>query len=239
MELVIYHKLDRPLELPIAYNYVLQGIIYNSLKQNHQLSNFLHNEGYEHIEKSFKMFVFSNIKGKYRIKDKKITFFHEISFSVRSVYPLILLILKDKFSEGINYNGNVYNGVQCELIDNTIEFEDIYIEMLTPMCLYITENNKTKYFSPFEEEFYYLLNDNFYRKYFAYYGVYPESPLYLEPVSVEKKDKVVTTFKGTYITGYKGKYIIRGERKYLDFVYQVGLGSKNSQGFGMFGFVEE
>ena len=34
--------------------------------------------------------------------------------------------------------------------------------------------------------------------------------------------------------GYKGVYKLEGERKYLDFLFQVGLGSKCSQGFGMF-----
>ena len=31
-----------------------------------------------------------------------------------------------------------------------------------------------------------------------------------------------------------GEYELIGEPKYLDFLYQTGLGSKNAQGFGMF-----
>ena len=36
------------------------------------------------------------------------------------------------------------------------------------------------------------------------------------------------------ISGWYGEYYLVGKRKYLDFLYQTGLGSKNSQGFGMF-----
>ena len=44
----------------------------------------------------------------------------------------------------------------------------------------------------------------------------------------------MTKYQGNYITAWYGKYLISGKRKYLDFLYQAGLGSKNSQGFGMF-----
>ena len=40
------------------------------------------------------------------------------------------------------------------------------------------------------------------------------------------------------LTAYSGTYELFGERKYLDFLYQTGLGSKNSQGFGMFEIME-
>ena len=36
---------------------------------------------------------------------------------------------------------------------------------------------------------------------------------------------------GTYAAG---EYLLNGPAPYLDFLYQVGLGSNNSQGFGMF-----
>ena len=49
-----------------------------------------------------------------------------------------------------------------------------------------------------------------------------------------EKDKYLTKYKGFFINGWKGIYQLSGERKYLDFLYQTGLGAKNSQGFGMF-----
>ena len=59
----------------------------------------------------------------------------------------------------------------------------------------------------------------------------------LLPVKVQDRDKCVTKYKGFYITGWCGEYVLKGERKYLDFLYQTGIGSKNAQGFGMFDIV--
>ena len=56
----------------------------------------------------------------------------------------------------------------------------------------------------------------------------------IQPIQISAKDKFVTKYKQSYITGWYGIYKLIGERKYLDFLYQVGLGGKNSQGFGMF-----
>jgi CRISPR-associated endoribonuclease Cas6 len=64
--------------------------------------------------------------------------------------------------------------------------------------------------------------------------VAPESNIELIPVQVTEKDKYVTRYKDFYMSGWNGDYILRGKRKYLDFLYQVGLGGKNAQGFGMF-----
>lgn len=49
----------------------------------------------------------------------------------------------------------------------------------------------------------------------------------------------MTKYKGFYISGWLGEYELSGEAKYLDFLYQTGLGSKNAQGFGLFDVVEE
>ena len=46
--------------------------------------------------------------------------------------------------------------------------------------------------------------------------------------------KIVTRYKGSYINAWYGTFQLKGKRKYLDFLYQTGVGSKNSQGFGMF-----
>lgn len=75
---------------------------------------------------------------------------------------------------------------------------------------------------------------NFIRKYYAYTGIYVPDGIMMEPISFSEKDKHVTRYKGFYLSGWTGTYRISGERKYLNFLYQAGLGAKNSQGFGMF-----
>ncbi len=80
---------------------------------------------------------------------------------------------------------------------------------------------------------------NFYRKYESCYGTKPKSGIGLYPVEVGNKDKVVTCYKGMMLSGWKGIYRLIGQRKYLDFLYQCGLGTKNSQGFGIFSVIQE
>ena len=87
--------------------------------------------------------------------------------------------------------------------------------------------------------FYQLLEDNFMRKYQACYGVTPESAVEVLPVKIGEKDKYVTKYKSAYLSGWKGIYRMKGKRKYINFLYQTGLGSKNSQGFGMFEIISQ
>ena len=53
-------------------------------------------------------------------------------------------------------------------------------------------------------------------------------------IKITAKDKFVTRYKNFYISGWFSEYRLEGNRKHLDFLYQAGLGSKNSQGFGMY-----
>ena len=54
----------------------------------------------------------------------------------------------------------------------------------------------------------------------------------------KKKDKYVTKYNDFYITGWQGIYELSGKREYLEFLYYVGIGERNSQGFGMFEIIE-
>lgn len=68
-----------------------------------------------------------------------------------------------------------------------------------------------------------MINDNFFRKYIACYGVVPKLRIYMESICIINKNKCVQ-YKNFYISGWKGIYHLYGERKYLDFLYQTGLG---------------
>ena len=100
-------------------------------------------------------------------------------------------------------------------------------------------SGKTYYYSPDEQEFYDSVYYNFLRKYCAYTGIEAIERIELYPLRISEKDKYVTKYKDFYITAWLGEYVLSGPRKYLDFLYQTGLGSKNAQGFGMFEVVGE
>ena len=93
---------------------------------------------------------------------------------------------------------------------------------------------KTIYISPDDDEYERSVISNFENKYRAAYGTVPEPGLHICPVNVTEKDKVVTKFGGKiYITAWNGIYRLSGDPRYLQFLYDCGVGAKNSQGFGM------
>lgn len=240
MRLLIQHKTEPELSLPLAYNSILQGIVYHNLKHISDYSSYLHDKGVSYGERNYKLFTFSLLRGKYYIKNKTITFFENVEFEISSPDIFLMQTLaKQIHKNGIYYGKKYYKEVEVYVSDDTVEETHIQIQMLSPICVYSSdiETGKTYYYAPQDEDFYRMINENFFRKYFACYSVMPESQIEIKVSNVTEKDKYVTRYKGTYITGWLGTYELFGERKYLDFLYQTGLGSKNSQGFGMFEIV--
>lgn len=240
MQLYVHHYLDEPLVLPINYSHIMQSIIFNSINYN-QYSNFLHSEGYKFGKKIYKMFQFSHLSGHYSVKDHRITFDNEIEFEVRSVAPDFIKALKEGFdNNGITYINRHFDKLETHIDDKTIEGEQIIIKMSTPVTVYVTDDKtgKTIFYPPDMDEFAELIQNNFIRKYAAYTGVVPDEDIYIRMLDVTQKDKFVTKYKGFYVSGWYGEYLLEGQRKYLDFLYQTGIGSRNSQGFGMFDVLE-
>lgn len=241
MQLHIEHKLASELVLPINYNHILQSILYNALKGDESFAKRIHEQGYQNKKRSYKMFQFSQLKGKYRVQQKKIIFMDSVSFEVRSPDERILNNMREHFlSNGISYGMQHFDEVSVRLENKTIEQPEIVIKMVSPLTVHTTDKitKKTMYYRPDCERFRELINDNFERKYEAYTREKPLGMLEFEPVSFREKDKVVTRYKGFYICGWLGTYRLKGDEKYLDFVYQTGLGDRNSQGFGMFETIE-
>lgn len=237
MQLLLFIKLEQPVTVPINYHHILQSIVYRALSYSSEMSEFIHDMGYTFGERQYKMFQFSHLQGKYHICQKKITFDEYITLEIRSPENRVIQLLAWWFQEKGIWFGDIHcQDVEVELRDYTIEESEIMIRMKTPITVYSTdeESRSVYYYAPDDEMFYEKVNDNFVRKYSAYYGVMPTSSIHLQPVLITEKDKFVTRYKQSYITGWYGTYRITGKRKYLDFLYQVGLGGKNSQGFGMF-----
>lgn len=237
MQLLIKHKLKSELVLPIGYHHILQSIIYKNIKSQSHLSDFIHNEGYIYKERQYRMFTFSLLEGKYAINNGRISFRDEVQFEVRSPEHSLIRILKENIDKnGIYYPDTYIKEVELVLKDEHVDESHIRIKMVSPLSVYSTDptTKQTHFYEPNEELFSVMVNENFKRKYAAYTGIYPESDITIKPSTVLKKDKYVTKYKGFYISGWKGEYQLSGEKKHLDFLYQTGIGAKNSQGFGLF-----
>lgn len=241
MQLVIRHHVPGGLELPINYNHILQALIFRHLSNNDCRYQNIHDDGLGYGKRQYKLFVFSLIHGRYKIKGKKIVFEDIVEYEVRSPdAKLIQTLAKSMRENGISYGETHFDDVELKISDYEVEDSCIKIRMLSPVCAYSTEKESgfTRYYAPEEAEFARLIRENFRRKYQAYCGVKPEGDIEIIPGQIKEKDKFITRYKRTYINGWNGEYLLKGPRKYLDFLYQAGLGSKNSQGFGMFQIVK-
>lgn len=223
----------------------LQALIYNLLERDS--ATWLHDNGFEYEKRRFKMFTFSSIleKGEYDKSNGKFIFPEKISLYVSSPVNWILEQVAENFVKKD----------QCILGDNILTIKAISvlkrpilnnhvvkIKALTPISTRTTDIKTKKYktHSPFDAKFSELINKNLQKKWKSLYGRECEYTLSIIPLfDDEKKYKQVVAYgvdedpRQTFIEGWKGRYLLKGNREFLHFAYDVGLGERNSQGFGM------
>lgn len=236
MQLEISIELEEPLSLPIGYNYILQSAIYNLGRSDDNSVPNLHKEGASYGNHNFRLFCFSLLCGKYKTSNNRIIFFGTISFEVRSTeIDWLDRVMTTAIKEGIRLGNRVCRVKTVKMSQLYILNNEISVRMKTPISVHTTdEDNRCKYYSPFENEFYELIKSNYYNKYYSYFGKQSEDKLEIEPVQISEKDKVVTKYKNNfYITSWGGNYRIKGSLDALNLLYDLGLGTRNSQGFGM------
>lgn len=242
MVLTMEFKLKHELELPVNYQHMLQSALYALVRNESREEKNYHDEGALYEKRAFRLFVFGRIQGKCRVERGRIFFREKISLEVRSAYPEMLEKMSQNLEEkGLNLGRNCLEPFRIRLAEKTKKENTYILEMDSPIVAYRTgEDKQTIFYTPWEDEFYGLIKDNFRRKYYACYGIeVPDEELpELSMIEVCERDKVVTKYKGFYITAWKGQYRLTGKPEYLDFLYRTGLGCRNSQGFGLFQVVE-
>ncbi len=223
--------------LPIAYRHTLQGLIYHALSANTELADSLHNGGYLTEDRIFKLFTFGPLAGDYAIQDKRIIFHHEVHWEIRSVQPQMIQLLGKVLHKGaaVALGQNAALITHSRIEDRHLQMERAIVTTRSPVVVYQTlENGHTHFLSPTDEGFFPALVRNAQRKWQSLYGTEVPFSLEISPVPGYIDRKVVTSFKGTFITAWNGRFLLRGNPDVIDFLYQVGLGAKSSQGFGMF-----
>lgn len=249
MQLLIHHRVNSPLCMEISYHHILQAIIYQKLSEVWpECGIWLHDSGYgtEDSKRRYKLFTFSDLLGHYVIltdqygRKNRICFDTEVTWELRSPdLSLIWAVAQGIRTNGITYGQTTYQNIDLFFKDDTVERDQIRIRMLQPLVLYSTDPESGKRFPCFPDMlgFQDMIQENFIRKYRAAYGIKPKSGILIRSQTNWQNPRRVCFFKGTRIEGCTGEFLLVGERKYLDFLFQTGLGSKNSQGFGLFRIV--
>lgn len=244
MRLVLELHSENGLTVPIHYNYIIQGFIYNSISP--KLADILHNKGFTVGKRKFKLFTFSRILGRYNLDNRKgrITFNSPFKLIISSAMGEFIEEIGEELllSETVRIGSQNVSLNSVEVSGDTIDRDSIKIKMLSPMTMYSTlrdmeGNKKTYYYSPFESDFSDKISDNARKKYKAYYDKEPEGEIRIEPLKVNTSNQKIIMYKGTVIKGWMGIYQLSGDRELMNLVYDTGLGGKNSQGFGCFEIV--
>ncbi|MFD2671136.1 CRISPR-associated endoribonuclease Cas6 [Marinicrinis sediminis] len=235
-------KSESPLKLPLAYQQILQGFCYHVL-QDRAFAQFLHDLGYPVGKRNFKLFTFSRLTGQYRIdkKHKQIVFEDSFSWQISSIVPAFI----QEFGRSLLTADSLHFHGQEVFVDE-VRYEDIgestspaRIRMISPVTVHSTFESAsgkktTQFYDPDDPAFSHLIHENLRKKYLAFYQREMEGDFGIESVNVHPRDKVVTRFKQFMITAWNGVYQLNGTPENIRFAQCVGIGSRNSQGFGMF-----
>lgn len=237
------NSISDKIALPLHYNHLLQGFIYKNLSKS--LSSSLHQKGSKIGKRRFKLFTFSRIFGNFERKEKELFFSGPFHFWLSSPMVNILeslashLVKKSKVKLGSSYLH--LTGIEVAFIP--VIREEMLIRTLSPITVYSTlktpeGRKKTYYYSPFEDDFSRLIRENLYKKYTL---IHKEPPKGLEfsisPEKVSQRNHHILLYKGTVIKAWSGIYRIKSSEELIKIAYDTGLGSKNSQGFGMIEFL--
>jgi len=256
MRIKIILQTKGPLRLPMHHNHILQAWVYN-LISDEAFRKFLHDEGYEFEKRTFRLFAFSRLQGDMSVDRVRKEFVFKEPLSIQISSPVDVL-LEDIVNTGL-CKENIFLG-ENRISISSVEVlpgpsfeasqESYRIRTLSPIVVYSTflhrDKKKTHYYSPTEPEFSQLISENLRKKLSVLQGQHwwqEEAPIgdfTIKPLySPAHKGETVVYYKDFFIKGHMGLFEVKAHPSWIRLAWEVGLGSKNSQGFGMVEVVEE
>ena len=240
-------------EMPINYQYPLQGAIYHTLaKSDLEFSTWLHENGYQlNKDKRFKLFTFSNlIVPQYGINKE-----HERLIIKSDMVTLYLSFLPEKstqrFIQGLFQQQTIqiadyFSGVQFQVREIQVmcplEYHpDMVFKTLSPVCVSChNDHGRMDYLSPKDSRYEIGVLTGLLARYNAIHGQpYSSEPYCHIQLLDEPKSALVRIKAGspneTRVRGYRYHFKIDLPEDLMQIAYESGLGEKGSMGFGMIG----
>lgn len=238
-------------KIPINYQYEQSSVIYKILSNADDVyASWLHDNGFKlENNKTFKFFVYSRFKiDKYRIL-KSEERLQILSDTIEWHISFLPEISTEKFICGVFRNqvfevGDLKSVVR--FVVRGVEFmpEPDFLGRMTfrtmsPVCIkYNHPNGKTEYMSPVDYRSPFLLYNGIFDKYRAFFK--KECPFNLSECKIgvigEPKSALVRIKSGTSkevnVRGYMCKFEVEAPVELVRLMYDGGVGSMNSQGFG-------
>ncbi|SDA45181.1 CRISPR-associated endoribonuclease Cas6 [Methanobrevibacter millerae] len=237
MRLKIDLKAKNNFKVPFNYNHILSSIIYSKIKDSN-LADELHSLN------SYKFFNFSQLDIPKRkvVNDGIISRNGVISFYLSSPDDLLVENLVNGFVDDmeVRFGREKMAVTKIEALKAPQFSEKSEFKTLSPIIVRDTQeiNGKLKRvdLAPCDK-FFKGVEANLVKKYCKYNGLEStdkEISVYSEMAHVKRKRIMIP--KGpntTYHRAYMMDLILEGNKDLIDFAYDVGLGEKNSMGFGM------
>ena len=224
--------------IPIQYNYLIQSAIYAALPE--ETAARLHDEGFKSGKRSFKMFAFSRLLGRFSLDRAAgtIAFPEGASLVISSPDTGFLLSLINNLltKSCVRFGQSLFYVEEVRFDEQKAEGEVLTVRTLSPVVAYSTllrpEGGKyTCYYQPGEREFERLITANLAKKYEAFHGRRaPGGEVRARPL--DRPRLHVTSYKGTVVKGYTCRLKLSGPRELLQMALDAGLGGKGSQGYG-------
>ena len=242
VELEHYHA-EGEIVLPIHYNRLIQGMIYSLIRER---SPEIHDTGFVWGKRTFRLFVFSRLYGKIKsVKNGTIVFQPPVMLKVSSPIENFLSALADGFShvEKISLGNNAVRSSSVIFAPTPNFTEKETFKAISPVSIYSTLTTpggakKTYYYHPQEKEFAEKLQSNLLKK-AELLGLEnaQERCFEVDSIRTRNTDQKVVYYKNFVVKGWMGIYTLKGDPELLKVAYTCGIGSKNSQGFGMLDLV--
>ena len=239
--------------IPLNYQYPASALIYRILSNSgSDFSGWLHENGYSDDKRRFKLFTFSRLfVPRYSIENTCMKILSDqvdwyISFlPEKGTQEFIQGLFNQQLFELGDRSARIRFRVSSVEVLPTPDFTDsMTFETLSPACIVRQEEDRSeKYIAPDHPDAVEIVKLNLLNKYRAFYGhdfQMNGSPFRLA-VLTKPKSSLITIKEGTpqesKIRGYVCRFQLIAPVELMKIMYETGLGSKNSQGFGMSGVV--
>lgn len=204
------------------YQRYVQAIIYKGLSEYPEMEE-LHNSNI------LKKFNFSLIQGKYIPANDFNIYTDEAKIFISSSSDILMTCLRDYYEKNPilafgNYKAPIKKITELKF---EVKGNKAHLDFMSPVTIHETTiDKKTKYYNPNDSKFFELVNNNFSHKHNLFENVINFS-------DVNVKQKYLFKYKGFIIEAYRFTCDIECDNKYLKYIFDEGLGARNSCGFGM------
>jgi CRISPR-associated endoribonuclease Cas6 len=238
--------------LPFSYNHIIASFIYRTIEESSSgYSTFLHDNGYVHGTKQFKLFTFSQLQVPHCKIDPP--FLHVLSSEVTLYLSSPVKEWTLHFITGIfekkrmYFGGNPETGLVLEIVKvETLPEPDFNQPVIAKTLSPITVSTGTVKFGKMynvyldreDKRFCPHIRENLVSKYRALYDKDPASTEFafsFDEAYIRRRNGKISKlidYNGTKIRGYAAPLTMEGSPDLLRIAYYAGLGEKNSLGFG-------